>query len=252
MSFPNLVPSLRERLRKLRPGLFRKPGFPRQASRGRLVLGGLLAWAGATQLTASEPATKRSPIAPESFARCSVCHGADATGNESLQAPNLSGREAWYLRRQLRAFKSYARGQTNDVQRGFLAPEGRTQQMHPIVTDLGWAEQRRLVRYLSRLDPPVAQPGVAGDRERGKALYAGCVECHGSRAEGKRWRGAPALTHLQAWYLENQLRDFRMGWRGADSKDIHVRLMRGQLDLDDARLKDLAAYIVAAAAEGKR
>lgn len=252
MSIPTLVPSLRERLRMLRPGLFRKPGFPRQAGRGRLALGWLLVLAGTTPLAALEPVTKRIPIAPESFARCSACHGADATGNESLQAPNLAGREAWYLRRQLRAFKSYARGQTNDVQRGFLAPEGRTQQMHPVVTDLGRAEQRRLVRYLSRLEPPMPQPAVVGDREHGKALYAGCVECHGSRTEGKRWRGAPALTHLQAWYLENQLRDFRMGWRGADSKDVHVRLMRSQLDLDDARLKDLAAYIVTASADGKR
>ncbi len=35
-----------------------------------------------------------------------------------------------------------------------------------------------------------------------------------------------------------------MGWRGADSKDPHVKLVRSHMDLDDDGLRDLAAYIV--------
>ena len=35
-----------------------------------------------------------------------------------------------------------------------------------------------------------------------------------------------------------------MGWRGAESKNPHVKLMRSRLDLDDDTLHDLVAHIV--------
>jgi len=48
------------------------------------------------------------------YARCTPCHGADAEGIASQQAPRLRGANDWYVSRQLQAFRSGARG--NDPQ----------------------------------------------------------------------------------------------------------------------------------------
>lgn len=41
---------------------------------------------------------------------CATCHGDKAEGRHEMNAPRLAGRESWYLERQLRNFKSGARG----------------------------------------------------------------------------------------------------------------------------------------------
>jgi cytochrome c oxidase subunit 2 len=46
----------------------------------------------------------------ELFATCTVCHGPDAKGNISLNAPNLTLTNDWYLATQLRNFKGGIRG----------------------------------------------------------------------------------------------------------------------------------------------
>ena len=43
-------------------------------------------------------------------AQCGACHGPDATGNKSLQAPNLSILSATYLTKQMANFKANLRG----------------------------------------------------------------------------------------------------------------------------------------------
>ena len=50
------------------------------------------------------------------YATCAACHGANAEGNEQLNAPRLAGQSDWYLVRQLKNFKSGRRGsQPNDT-----------------------------------------------------------------------------------------------------------------------------------------
>ncbi|MDQ8184204.1 ThuA domain-containing protein [Pelagicoccus sp. SDUM812002] len=44
------------------------------------------------------------------FASCMACHGADGQGNEDLLAPKLTGKQDWYLIKQLEDFRSGARG----------------------------------------------------------------------------------------------------------------------------------------------
>jgi cytochrome c oxidase subunit 2 len=46
----------------------------------------------------------------ELYGVCSTCHGERAEGLNELNAPALAGREVWYIVRQLRNFKSGARG----------------------------------------------------------------------------------------------------------------------------------------------
>jgi len=41
---------------------------------------------------------------------CGSCHGQAAAGNEKLYAPNLSGLDDWYIKRQVEAFKNGFRG----------------------------------------------------------------------------------------------------------------------------------------------
>ncbi len=44
------------------------------------------------------------------YAPCIACHQVDGTGNPALKAPALAFTQDWYLRQQLRAFKSGRRG----------------------------------------------------------------------------------------------------------------------------------------------
>ena len=43
------------------------------------------------------------------YATCSVCHGADGTGNEAMKAPPLRQLNDWYIVAQLRKFKTGVR-----------------------------------------------------------------------------------------------------------------------------------------------
>ncbi len=44
------------------------------------------------------------------YATCAACHGSAAEGNAALNAPGLAGQSDWYLLRQLKKFRSGARG----------------------------------------------------------------------------------------------------------------------------------------------
>jgi cytochrome c oxidase subunit 2 len=178
------------------------------------------------------------------YADCARCHGEQGEGLEATQAPRLAGREDWHLKKQLEEFRRRERGRDDSKETGFLPPESRTQLMHPVADKLSRSDTRALLAHLAKLQPGPVPAARQGEASRGRAHYAACVECHGAKAGGSWRRAAPRLTGQHDWYLFQQLRDFRMGWRGTASKDPHVKLMRGQLDLDDAALHDLVAYIV--------
>lgn len=50
----------------------------------------------------------------ELYASCAACHGAGGEGNELLGAPGLTGRDDWYMFRQLKLFESGYRGSHPD------------------------------------------------------------------------------------------------------------------------------------------
>lgn len=195
-----------------------------------LVVGGVAAPVLATDLTAT-------------LARCAACHGEQAQGLESTKAPALAGREAWVLRRQLLDFQKRERGKVDAKELGYLPPPDRTQWMHPVAENLTRTDIQELSKYLSKLPAPEIRPSGKGDPRKGRVLYEGCARCHGKSGQGSRMRAAPRLTAQHEWYLFNQMRDFRMGWRGADSKNPHVQWMRDRMDIEDAGLQDLVSYI---------
>jgi len=81
----------------------------------------------------------------------------------------------------------------------------------------------------------------------GATLYAPCVACHGSKAEGTPALNAPALAGQDAAYLERQLRSFRDGRRGTHKTDTLGAQMRALAATlaDDAAVTRVASYISA-------
>lgn len=201
--------------------------------------------AGAMMLPGCTPrATNKVSRGAALYATCIQCHGAQGEGLERTMAPRLAGREDWFIRRQLEEFRRRERGRDDSKETGFLPAEARTQFMHPVADKLTRADTEALIAHLGTLRPGPIPPARLGDVTRGRSLYGACADCHGQSAEGIRRRDAPRLTGQHDWYLFHQLRDFRMGWRGAESENLHVKLMRTRLDLDDDALRDLTAYIV--------
>ncbi len=89
---------------------------------------------------------------PAGFAACAGCHGPQGEGNEALGAPPIAGQPAWYLARQLMAFRSGRRG----LQPGDLSGL----QMRAGMTSLPENPQdfRDLVTFISELRHPSLAP----------------------------------------------------------------------------------------------
>lgn len=82
----------------------------------------------------------------------------------------------------------------------------------------------------------------------GRAQFASCIACHGSKGEGNTTLGAPAIAGQDAAYLQRQLQHFRAGRRGTHKSDTFGAQMRaaGAATLrDDAAIAAVAAYVAA-------
>jgi cytochrome c oxidase subunit 2 len=104
---------------------------------------------------------------------------------------------------------------------------------------------KHLATALLVLAALVAGAAEAGDVERGKQLYQLCNQCHGSAGEGSHLALAPAIAGLPEWYVLNQLKGFRAGYRGLHFDDIPGMRMRPMsLTLaNDADVAAVAAYV---------
>ena len=85
----------------------------------------------------------------------------------------------------------------------------------------------------------------AGDPEKGKALYAVCVACHGANGEGNKDLGGPRLAGRADWELVRQIENFKSGARAYDPKDTFGAQMKAiAATLANAQaVDDVAAYI---------
>jgi cytochrome c oxidase subunit 2 len=71
-----------------------------------------------------------------------------------------------------------------------------------------------------------------------------CTTCHGVQLMGNQVLGAPRLSGMDAWYVENQLRAFSKGWRGAHDRDFTGMEMRPMAAaLDDEQIVAAADYV---------
>jgi cytochrome c oxidase subunit 2 len=119
---------------------------------------------------------------------------------------------------------------------GHFAMRGR------IVVDEPAAYQAWLERQQS-----FAQAGArpAGDVVAGKASYAVCAACHGANGEGNIAMNAPKLSGQGPWYLDRQLRQFKLAARGTHEKDTFGKMMAPMAATlaDDAAIANVVAYI---------
>ena len=86
---------------------------------------------------------------------------------------------------------------------------------------------------------------AAGDVTKGKAAYAVCQACHGADGMGNKALNSPQIAGQSHWYLKRQLKNFKAGIRGANSKDKYGMQMRPMaLTLpNDQAVDDMAAYV---------
>ncbi len=202
-------------------------------SASRLVLVTVALLVGAPMAGANEAPV----IPPDKFVYCTVCHGVQLKGNHVIEAPRLSGMQAWTVEQQLLAFKRGWRGTHADDLVGM-----EMQPMAAILSDREIEEAARYVSATTSEPPPVT---VKGDAKRGQVLYATCQACHADDGNGVEALGAPALTGLNDWYLVRQTRNFRDGTRGNHKDDIRGAQMRAaaQVLADDDAIWDVVAYI---------
>ena len=218
-------------------------GIAHYAMRGRVVVEGESAfqtWQKTfptfAQTTARVPgdAAAGAPL----YAVCAACHGAQAEGNPALNAPKLSGQGDWYLQRQLRQFKSGARGaHEKDVFGKMMAPMAAT-----LADD---AAINNVVAYMRTLPDTPAPATVKGNAKDGHQAYETCAACHGAKGGGIQAMNAPRLKGMSDWYMATQLNNFRHGIRGTDPKDMYGPQMANIATMltDDKATTDLVAYI---------
>ncbi len=107
---------------------------------------------------------------------------------------------------------------------------------------------KTLIRSVLLLLATVAVAPVvlaAGDVAKGKALYNICSACHGANAEGKAALNAPANAGQDPWYMTRQLKNYKVGIRGAHPDDIFGAQMRpmAMVLTSDQDIEDVVAYI---------
>jgi cytochrome c oxidase subunit 2 len=172
------------------------------------------------------------------YATCAACHGSQGEGNQELKAPKLSGQDSWYLARQLKNYKERIRGSHEDDING--------QQMAAMAATLvDEMAIKNVVAYIKTLPDEPAPATIVGNKETGKKLYTTCAACHGKNGQGIWALNAPRQAGMSDWYLAEQLRNFRVGIRGAHDQDAYgeqMALMAQSLSGDRA-INDLMAYI---------
>ncbi len=76
--------------------------------------------------------------------------------------------------------------------------------------------------------------------------FAYCTDCHGVQLMGDPDNQAPRLSGMESWYVENQMRAFRKGWRsGHGDADIAADMQPTTEPLTDEQIRDVAEYVAA-------
>jgi cytochrome c oxidase subunit 2 len=174
------------------------------------------------------------------FTNCTQCHGAQGQGDHLALAPAIAGLDSWYVESQLNLFRTGARGDNPQDIPGL--------RMRPMSRSLHSEEDVKLVAaYVASLPPAKAATVVeGGDAQRGSSTYQTlCAQCHGADGKGNQTMNAPALAHLNDWYLVSALERYKAGIRGTDPQNPNGPLMRGMAMAlaDDQAIKDVVAYI---------
>ncbi|MGM0633587.1 MAG: c-type cytochrome [Pseudomonadota bacterium] len=177
------------------------------------------------------------PEATDGF-YCTTCHGSEGQGNVAIDAPRIAGMERWYLERQMNLFRDGLRGTHPEDLPG--------QEMQPMAAILDDEKLEQVLDWVDEWDYVPAEPTLTdGDVRNGRSLYQSCVACHGAEGEGREMMNSPALAGQNDWYLVQQLKNFKAGYRGYDNADTYgsqMRMMAQQLN-DEQAMRDVVSYI---------
>ena len=73
-----------------------------------------------------------------------------------------------------------------------------------------------------------------------------CTVCHGVQLMGNSIIKAPRLSGMERWYVENQLRAFKKGWRGKHERDVvGMEMQPMAAALTDEQIKEVSAFVAA-------
>jgi|TARA_B100000315_G_scaffold260402_1_gene321456 cytochrome c oxidase subunit 2 len=201
------------------------------------LLAAVIGISAAMSVFAAGDATKGKAL----YAVCAACHGANGEGNTLLNAPVTGGQGAWYVIRQLSAFRAGVRGTDPKDTYGM--------QMRPMAITLADDQAvEDIAAYVTSLNPtvPAEDPNkIAGDVEAGKAAFVTCAACHGERGQGNSVLRSPKLANQYYWYIVRQLQAFKSGLRGSHPKDDFGMQMGAMMVLltSDQQINDVAKYI---------
>lgn len=92
--------------------------------------------------------------------------------------------------------------------------------------------------------------GAAEDLPIPPDEFVYCTVCHGVQLMGNPILEAPRLSGMDSWYVENQLKAFRKGWRGKHENDVGGMEMQPMAAaLTDEQIKEVAAFVAATRSE---
>ena len=88
-------------------------------------------------------------------------------------------------------------------------------------------------------------PAKADPVGKGEVLFANCTPCHGDNGHGNCNLGAPAIAGMETWYVEAQLKKFRLDHRGYHGDDLEGLRMKPMAKIlaSDEQVSHVAAYV---------
>jgi cytochrome c oxidase subunit 2 len=102
-----------------------------------------------------------------------------------------------------------------------------------------------VAQYVASLPAPYPPSTLHGNAGAGAVQYEQvCVACHGPDGRGNEILRAPPIVQLHDWYLVQEMRDFKIGARGAHPADTWGTTMRANtVLLSDQAMEDVIAYV---------
>jgi cytochrome c553 len=171
--------------------------------------------------------------------RCIECHGPQGHGaghsnGPEGKFPKLAGQRPAYLAKQLLNFRS---------------GERKHDTMNMMARSVSEEDLLDIVAFFSSQSPMLGDG--KGDNPVGRSLFAqgdaarnvtACITCHGEADTGALPAGvAVPIIRGQEWrYLEQQLLDWRSGWR---NNSVGGVMNRSTQALTDKEIADLASYL---------
>ena len=96
----------------------------------------------------------------------------------------------------------------------------------------------------------LSAPALSNDYSVVPDQFVYCTTCHGVELQGNRAVDAPRLNGMEDWYVRNQLRAFREGWRGSHDDLIGMEMRPQATVLDADGVEEAVAFVASVPLRG--